>query len=373
MMMGMDLPGYPGRVGLQQRVLPAYRVPFFDHLAGRCELGLSLFSGEPRPGEAILEGARLRVARHVPARNVHILSGNAYLCAQRGWKEWLEGWNPDVLVLEANPRYLTNPLALSWMHARHRPVIGWALGATPLKGILPAPRRHLRKKYLQQFDAVIAYSSKGAEEYVASGVQEDRVHVAYNAVAPPPGPAVERPPLEGRPAQILFVGRLQDRKRVDLLLKACAQQTRPLRLTIVGDGPARKTLESLSRDIFPDARFLGAQRGEALRKSFEQADLFVLPGTGGLAVQEAMAHGLPVMVAEGDGTQRDLVQPENGWLLPPGDEEVLTALLMEALSDPGRLRQMGMNSRHLAATQFNIQAMADSFVRVLSSVVGDRV
>ena len=42
-----------------------------------------------------------------------------------------------------------------------------------------------------------------------------------------------------------------------------------------------------------------------------------------------MSHGLPVMVAEADGTQADLVRPENGWTLPPGDLRVLTETLHE--------------------------------------------
>ena len=39
---------FPGRLGLQQRVLPAYRAPFFDLLAGACQGGLSVFAGEAR-------------------------------------------------------------------------------------------------------------------------------------------------------------------------------------------------------------------------------------------------------------------------------------------------------------------------------------
>jgi len=364
-------PTYTGRVGLQQRVLPSYRVPFFDHLAGRCDGGLSLFSGEPRSEEAILSGMKPSVALHEHAHNVHILSGPAYLCAQRGMLRWLDRWDPDVLILEANPRYLTNRRAISWMHARQRPIIGWALGAPPLAGWLSAPRRELRRQYLQRFDAIIAYSSTGASEYGALGIPAERVHTAYNAVAPIPGPLVERAPLPGRPVRILFVGRLQARKRIDLLLHACARQTRLLELTIVGDGPARSRLEDQAAEVFPEARFVGAQQGDALRAYYEWADLFVLPGTGGLAVQEAMSYALPVMVAEGDGTQRDLVRPENGWLLTPDDLEVLTSALHEALSDEERLAQMGLHSHHLAVTQFNIVAMADTFINVMKTLSGE--
>ncbi|MEK6587597.1 MAG: hypothetical protein AABY97_01990, partial [Chloroflexota bacterium] len=53
---------FAGRLAVQQRVLPAYRVPFFDQLARHCEGGLSLFAGEPRAREAILPATRLEVA-----------------------------------------------------------------------------------------------------------------------------------------------------------------------------------------------------------------------------------------------------------------------------------------------------------------------
>jgi glycosyltransferase involved in cell wall biosynthesis len=105
---------------------------------------------------------------------------------------------------------------------------------------------------------------------------------------------------------LLFVGRLQARKRIDALLRACAELGTNPRLLIVGDGPERAALESLAKEIYPSAEFVGAKHGAELKPYFEQADLFVLPGTGGLAVQEAMSYGLPVIVAKGDGTQDDL-------------------------------------------------------------------
>ena len=69
-----------------------------------------------------------------------------------------------------------------------------------------------------------------------------------------------------------------------------------------------------------------------------------MPGLGGLAVQQAMAHALPVVVAEADGTQADLVRPDTGWMVPSGDVPVLRNTLIEALSDVARLRQMGAAS-----------------------------
>ena len=122
---------FHGRLALQQRVLPSYRVPFFDMLARACDGGMSLFAGLPRADEGIING-KLQIANYVPAKNIHIFNGSFYLCYQRGIIDWLEHWNPDALIVEANPRYLATSSAVNWMHSRGRKVIGWGLGTPPL-------------------------------------------------------------------------------------------------------------------------------------------------------------------------------------------------------------------------------------------------
>jgi glycosyltransferase involved in cell wall biosynthesis len=161
---------------------------------------------------------------------------------------------------------------------------------------------------------------------------------------------------------------LQARKRVDLLLRACRDLKPRPEIWVVGDGPERQSLERLAARDFPDAHFAGALQGEALQEQYARADLLVLPGTGGLAVQEGMAYGLPVVVAEGDGTQEDLVQPENGWLVAPGDAQELLMTLRQALSDPQRLLQMGAASHRFVVERFNTDVLAEIFVKVLNQV-----
>jgi glycosyltransferase involved in cell wall biosynthesis len=357
---------FPGKLALQQRVLPDYRAPFFDRLAAACGGGLSLFAGQPRSAEAIQTVDHLQVAHLVPAHNLHLFRGPAYLCLQLGLTAWLEAWDPDALVVEANPRYPSNRAAITWMHRRGRPVLAWGLGAVSLHGPLAGPRRWARKSYLRRLDGLIAYSSRGAEQYRA--ITRSPVFVAPNAVTPPPPPPPARPALAGRPARILFVGRLQPRKRLDLLLRACAAARPGPDLVVVGEGPARADLERLAAQVYSRAHFAGAQRGQALNDLFDQADLFVLPGTGGLAVQQAMAHGLPVIVSEGDGTQSDLVRPGNGWLVPEGDLDGLIGALSQALASPERLQAMGRESHRIVAEEINIDAMTRVFVEALNTV-----
>lgn len=361
---------FHGRLGLQQRVLPAYRVPFFDLLAEACDGGLSLFAGMPRPEEGILTADGLHLGQYRTGDNLHFLRGPLYLCYQRGLLNWLKDWNPDALILEANPRYLATPSAVRWMHARRRRILGWGLGAPPLSGPLVGFRKMRRAAFLRQFDALIAYSRRGADEYAALGLPREKIFVASNAVAPRPS---SKPPKRrsdfGRPPVLLFVGRLQARKRVDFLLRACADMPEPRpRLLIVGDGLERGNLELLAAGVYPSAEFIGARHGDELKPYLAEADLFVLPGTGGLAVQEAMASGLPVIVAQGDGTQDDLVRPSNGWQVPPDDYPALVAAMRAALSDVKRLRRMGAESYRIVSEEINLAKMVEVFVKALKSL-----
>jgi glycosyltransferase involved in cell wall biosynthesis len=359
---------FPGKLAVQQRVFPSYRAPFFERLASLCDGGMSLFSGLPRAKESIATTDKLHTAQYTLGRNIHLLDGSFYFYYQQGLLEWLERQNPTALIMEANPRCLSTSAAVRWMHTRARPVIGWGLGAPPLSGPLAGIRQRRRASLLRQFDAMIAYSRRGAEEYAALGFPRERIFVAHNAVSPPPShPLPLRPPsFETRPL-ILFVGRLQARKRVDDLLRACARIGN-VRLTIVGDGPERPRLQALAQQIFPSAEFAGAKHGTELKPFFEAADLFVLPGTGGLAVHEAMSYGLPVIVAQGDGTQDDLVTKENGWQIPPRDFEALVAAIQNALSDAARLRRMGAEAYRTVKESINIERMAETFVTALRSL-----
>ncbi|MBI4928836.1 MAG: glycosyltransferase family 4 protein [Anaerolineae bacterium] len=359
----------PVRLALQQRVLPAYRVPFFEMLARSCAGGMSVFYGQPAETEALGLQGELLVAESQEGSNIYLGSGRLFACHQRGLVTWLEACQPDVLIVEANPRYLSTPRAANWMHAHGKPVIGWGLGA-PANGSFW--RKLLREKFLESFDALITYSQVGREQYRKAGFPAERIFVAPNAVAPRPvHPAPDRPEqIDGRPV-LLFVGRLQPRKRVDVLLRACSrlpENTRP-ELVIVGEGPERAALEALAKTVYPEAQFLGELRGEDLEPVWKRADLFVLPGTGGLAVQEAMSHALPVMVAEADGTQVDLVRPENGWRLHPGAVESLTTRIADAFADIPRLRRMGLAGYHIVADEINLERMVDVFADAVRSVM----
>jgi glycosyltransferase involved in cell wall biosynthesis len=158
----------------------------------------------------------------------------------------------------------------------------------------------------------------------------------------------------GRPV-ILFASKLQRRKRCGDLLEAFLKvsamgikQPRPY-LLIVGDGEHRTLLEERSRSATAgDVRFLGFQNQMALPAFYDLCDVFVLVSEDepwGLAVNEVMNAGRPVIVSSEVGCQPDLVQEGvNGCVIRPGDIDGLVGALNRILADPDTSRNMGMKS-----------------------------
>lgn len=376
-------PDFAGKIGIQQRVLPVYRKSFFDALAKRCE-GLSVFAGVPRPNEGIAVSPDLDEAKLVNARNVNMFGGPLYMCWQRGASSWLDDWAPDVLIVSADPRMLSNGKIIRWARRHDVPVLGWGLGAMKgISGPTARIREILRNRLFRSLDGAIAYGNKAARDYIDAGIPADRVFVAPNAVRTPSteGESLGRDDhrvqswraeqgLTG--STLITVGRLIPEKRIDLLLEVCRSFGDACDLIIAGDGPERERLEQLASSVFPRARFLGHVEGDSLGLAFAASDMFVLPGAGGLAVHEAMGHGKPVIVAEADGTEEDMVLPGvNGFLVPPGDADALSNAIRKFLDDPEAARSAGVESRKLATGKLSIDGMADAFIGAIQNVRGE--
>ena len=163
---------------------------------------------------------------------------------------------------------------------------------------------------------------------------------------------------------------MQARKGLDRLIRAsqALQNEVAHELHIVGDGPEKAALEAGAGNWGQKIRFSGALFGTELEDAFRQADLFVLPGTGGLAIQQAMSFGLPVIAGAGDGTQRDLLDESNGWQLATDSQAELEHTLRQALTDGEGLKERGQASFERVKQQFNLTRMTDVFIQVLNEV-----
>ena len=176
---------------------------------------------------------------------------------------------------------------------------------------------------------------------------------------------------------VLFVGRLEQEKHVDELLRAFALLPDELhaRLEVVGMGSLRPALEALAADLglSRSVRFLGVATDGELLAAYAGADVFVMPGTAELqsiATLEAMATGLPVVAADAMALPH-LVRPlVNGHLYTPGDVQALRDKLADVLANPVLRAELGRGSRDIAEThgmEYTVTAFERHYARLVES------
>jgi glycosyltransferase involved in cell wall biosynthesis len=175
---------------------------------------------------------------------------------------------------------------------------------------------------------------------------------------------------------VLFVGRLDQEKRVDELIRAFAALPAgvPGRLEIVGDGARRQDWGALADGLGIAERvtFRGFVSEDELLAAYAGADVFCMPGVAelqSLVTLESMAAGLPVVAADAMALPH-LVRPgRNGWLYTPGDVADLSTRLAALLTDPALRRRMGAASREIVA-EHAIEATLDTFEGIYEKILG---
>jgi glycosyltransferase involved in cell wall biosynthesis len=162
-------------------------------------------------------------------------------------------------------------------------------------------------------------------------------------------------PTQNRKPVALFLGRLDDEKRIDVLLRAVASLTEHpnLRVELVGDGGERERLGKLAEELGISERvsFLGHVSDEELPGIYERCTVFVMPSIAELqsiATMEAMASGRPVIGADAMALPHLVHDGDNGYLFIPNDVSDLASKLRKVLTaDEVELGRLSENSLHL--------------------------
>jgi len=214
---------------------------------------------------------------------------------------------------------------------------------------------------IESADAVTAISTATAEAVGRHVDRPVRVIPFSAGVTSWVTPPVSPDPGGVCAPEILFVGRLVERKGVEVLLHALAAlDARPLAsLTIVGEGTRegkiRATIEALG--LGGRVKLTGRLSERELAAAYERADLFVLPAvidakgdTEGLGVVllEALRFGVPVIGSRVGGIPDIVIDGETGWLVPPGDVRALATAIQAALGDSQEAdRRVAMGQKHV--------------------------
>jgi glycosyltransferase involved in cell wall biosynthesis len=174
----------------------------------------------------------------------------------------------------------------------------------------------------------------------------------------------------------LFIGRLYPVKGLPMLIDAWSR-TRPAGWKLIIAGPdeaghrdfleKKITVARLQEDI----SFAGPVSGDAKTAMYQKSEIFVLPTHSesfGVAIAEALAHGVPVLTTT-SAPWPDLESRDCGWLADPTVES-LSGKLLEATKLPAAtLSKMGSHGRAYVASGFSWQRVATKFSQLYESLI----
>jgi phosphatidylinositol alpha-1,6-mannosyltransferase len=165
---------------------------------------------------------------------------------------------------------------------------------------------------------------------------------------------------------VLTVGRLQQRKGQDMMIRALPALRRAVPdvlYAILGDGKERAALEQLARQegVRESVQFLGEADDATLVRCYQQCDLFALPNRQvgvdiegfGMVLLEAQACGRPVLAGASGGTAETMRLPQTGRIVSCDGPEELSRALTELLPRPELLQRMGAAGRAWVVERFD--------------------
>lgn len=200
------------------------------------------------------------------------------------------------------------------------------------------PRYALIRSGIANADRIIACSDWVRSELGKSGIDSERIYL------PVPAPSAAYIRRRSAKPAFLYCGRLDVEKGVEQLLGAFGQMSltsSEVTLRIAGQGPERKKLESLARElgIEKQVTFLGWIDSPAIERELGAAWALVAPSLWaeplGLVALEAIVRGVPVIASAVGGFAETVEEGTSGLLVPNGDVSAL-AECMSSISCGGQ-------------------------------------
>jgi len=176
---------------------------------------------------------------------------------------------------------------------------------------------------------------------------------------------------------ILFVGRLERRKGLEVLLRAmpAVLRARPeVNLVVAGSGPLETRCRHLSRDLGVESRtsFLGQVDSDMLPGLYANCIVFASPALGGeamgIVLVEAMAAGTCVVASRIPGYDEVVTHRQDGLLVTPGDPSAWADALVSLLASPAERTRLGRAARTHSA-DFSWPVIADRIEQVYREVL----
>lgn len=179
----------------------------------------------------------------------------------------------------------------------------------------------------------------------ARGVNQEAFHPDFRSVS-----WREQNGIKSDDIAVLFVSRLVWEKNLELyadVVKSATEKNRNIKAVVVGDGPAMDGMKKL----LPGAVFTGFLKDKELSEAYASCDIFLFPSdteTFGNVTLEAMACGLPVIVADAPGGKSLVVEGKNGFVANVKKQDKFLHHVLQLAEDQELRNRMGTSSREIS-------------------------
>jgi glycosyltransferase involved in cell wall biosynthesis len=269
-----------------------------------------------------------------------------------GVLEAIQKIRPDILIILGHVGNMSHWRIIQLKRKLGFKLVAWQCGYEFNPGRI---KDILLRRFIPAFDHHLAYHTNAAKYALNYGASNEKVTVIHNTInearidTMPKSLARDyvraRYPTVGTRKIVLFVGAILEDKRIEVLLQAMQKRAaNDAVLIIVGDGAHMANIRALCSNR--SGVILTGAIIDGVGPYFDAADVYVLPGTGGLGINEAMAHGLPIISGYADGSADDLViDGKNGLRLHDDSVEELREKIDIILDNPDLAARFGRQSQ----------------------------
>lgn len=286
---------------------------------------------------------------------------------------------PSVIVTEGGQNTINN-IQIKWYSRFFRvPYIQWDLG----KGYQSFGDSIGRRIYMSFYRSIAknasliyGYNSSSKKYFESLGIPSEKITVLNNTADTPtlkkvidnsstdlPEDIAEK--YNPNKKYIIFVGSLLPTKHIEDFAEIMAKLKNEYSLLIVGSGKEEytKTLKDFFKGI--DCIFLGYKKPEELLPYYSISSFCILPGLGGLAINQAMAYGLPVLCTHADGAEEDVVRNDITGYIYKDINDAIQYIHSKTDED---WKRMGKNASELMFGEFSLEKECDRFIEGIKKV-----
>ena len=242
-------------------------------------------------------------------------------------------------------------------------------------------RKHGHAVYNSLFmkgDMFLPISERWKNRLIELGCSEQKIVVHRMGIDTGKFCYLPRKPVKDGKVRLLTVARLIEKKGVQYAVQAVADVLKRysnIEYNIVGDGPAKNTLEGLIEElnVGNNVKLLGWRHQEEIIELMKHTDVFIAPSVVGgdgdeegipVVLMEALAQGMPVLSTQHSGIPELVQDGESGFLVPERNVEALADKLEFLIKHPEIWSEMGLKGRKHVERYFDIDKLNNRLVEL---------